>query len=89
MPLFSCRTIQEIKYQIGTQRNVTTPAQPILPDEEKSDPRLFRKVGERTRVAFAKPNRIKINVTSENLVEVAKFVRDELKFDQLYKCNRY
>jgi NADH-quinone oxidoreductase subunit C len=59
----------------------TTPAQPILPDEEKSILDFFAKLGERTKVVFAKPNRIKINVTRENLVEVTKFVRDELKFD--------
>ena len=59
----------------------TTPVQPALPDEEKSILDSLAKFGERTKVAFAKPNRIKINVTRENLVEVAKFVRDELRFD--------
>jgi len=59
----------------------TIVAQPILPDEEKSILDSFAKLGEKTNISFAKPNRIKINVARENLAEVAKFVRDELKFD--------
>jgi NADH-quinone oxidoreductase subunit C len=59
----------------------TTPAQPPLPNEEKMILDSIAKMGGKATVSFAKPNRIKITVARENLVEVVRFVRDELKFD--------
>ena len=59
----------------------TTPAQSPLPDEEKAILESVSKLGEKAKVVFGKPNRIKISVSRENLVEVVKFVRDDLKFD--------
>jgi len=59
----------------------TTPAQPTLPSEEKAIIDSFAKLDDKAKIAFSKKNRIKIIVSRENLVEIAKFVRDELKFD--------
>jgi len=54
-----------------------------LPSEEKAIlDSLATKFGDRTKVAFAKPNRIKVAILPENLVEVASHIRDELHFDQ-------
>jgi len=58
-----------------------TPAEADLPSEEKSIIDSIARLGDKSKVAFAKPNRIKISVTRENLVEVAKFVKNELRFD--------
>jgi len=59
------------------------PAKIELPTEEKAIlDALSSKLGDKTKVVFSKPNRIKISVVPENQLEVAKFVRDELHFDQ-------
>lgn len=58
------------------------PPKPELPIEEKGIVEAFSKLGEKARLAFAKQNRIKFIVARENLVEVAKFLRDEVHFEQ-------
>ncbi len=59
------------------------PAKIELPTEEKAIlGALSTKMGDKAKVAFSKRNRIKITVVPENELEVAKFVRDELHFDQ-------
>jgi NADH-quinone oxidoreductase subunit C len=60
---------------------MSTTAQPPLPQGEKSILDSISKLGDIAKVAFAEPNRIKINVARENLIQITKFVRDELKFD--------
>jgi NADH:ubiquinone oxidoreductase subunit C len=57
------------------------PAQPTLPSQEKAILDSFAKLGDTVKVSFAKPMRIKMTVSRENLVEVVKFVRDDLRFD--------
>ena len=57
------------------------PAKTELPKEEKSILDTLSQLGEKSKLAFAKPNRIKITVDRSNLVEVARFVRDNLHFD--------
>jgi NADH:ubiquinone oxidoreductase subunit C len=52
-----------------------------LPTEEKAIVDSLANLGDKAKVAFARPKRIKVVAARENLVEVAKFVRDELKFD--------
>ncbi|MGI0090866.1 MAG: NADH-quinone oxidoreductase subunit C [Nitrososphaerales archaeon] len=54
-----------------------------LPSEEKAIIESLTKLGDKAKVDFAKPNRIKISVSRENLLEVAKLVRDDLKFDHV------
>lgn len=58
-------------------------AQPELPSEEKRILEALGKLGDKAKVSVAKPNRIKLLVARENLVEVAKFVRDDLGFDHI------
>ncbi len=57
------------------------PAQPNLPPEEKTIVDSIATLGEKAKIAFAKPNRIKMFVARENLVDVAKFILGDLKFD--------
>lgn len=63
---------------------MSAPAAKIdLPNEEKAIlESLSSRMGEKAKVIFSKPNRIKISVSTENLQEVAKFLRDEQHFDQ-------
>jgi NADH:ubiquinone oxidoreductase subunit C len=60
-----------------------SPAKIELPSEEKAIvDSVSVRLGDKAKVVIAKPNRIKISTVPENLVEVARFVRDELHFDQ-------
>ena len=58
------------------------PPQTELPKEEKGIVDAIGRFGDKAKIAFVKPNRIKIAVGRENLVELAKFLRDDLHFDQ-------
>jgi len=60
------------------------PAKPEeqLPKFEKDlADKVVAKFGEKTEVAFVKPDRIRINVKKDNIEEVAEFIRDDLGFD--------
>jgi len=53
-----------------------------LPKFEKDlADKVVAKFGEKTEVAFVKPDRIRINVKKDNITEVAEFIRDDLGFD--------
>jgi NADH-quinone oxidoreductase subunit C len=53
-----------------------------LPAFEKSiADKLERKFGSKTTIEFVKPTRIRVKVSRENVLEIAKFIRDELHFD--------
>ena len=56
-------------------------AVPTISQEEKAISDALSQLGDKAKLAFAKTNRIKVNTTRENLVEVATFVRDILGFD--------
>ena len=45
--------------------------------------KIVEKFGEKIEVEFIKKDRIQINVSKENVHEVAEFVRDELNFDHV------
>jgi NADH-quinone oxidoreductase subunit C len=54
----------------------------IEPKFEKSiAEKVVSKFGAKTTIGFIKPNRIRINTTKENILDVATFIRDELNFD--------
>ena len=60
---------------------------PAIPEEklpkfekDMSD-KIVAKFGEKTQIAFVKPDRIQINVKKEDIKDVAEYVRDELGFD--------
>lgn len=58
------------------------PPQKELPAFEKSiADRLEQKFGSKAAIEFVKPTRIRTKVSKENVLEVAKFIRDELHFD--------
>ncbi len=55
-----------------------------LPKFEKDlADKVVAKFGEKTEVAFVKPDRIRINVKKDNIEEVAEFIRDDLGFDHV------
>lgn len=53
-----------------------------LPKFEKSlADRIEKKFGSKVQIEFVKPTRIRIRVSREDVVEIAKFIRDDLHFD--------
>jgi NADH-quinone oxidoreductase subunit C len=53
-----------------------------VPDFEKSlAEKISSKFGDKIHVDYVRPDRIRVTTKREEIVEVAKFVRDELKYD--------
>ena len=68
----------------ATAAKKTPPAKPEpgLPEFEKGlTDKIVEKFGEKTEIAFVKPNRTRINIKKEDIKDVAAFIRDELGFD--------
>ena len=59
----------------------TTQPKTELPREEKAIVDQISSLGAIAKLAFAKPRRIKIVTDRDNLLQVAKFIRDKLHFD--------
>ena len=55
-----------------------------LPAFEKGiSDKVIEKFGDKVNVAFVKENRVGINTSSENIHDVAEFIRDELNYDHV------
>ena len=55
-----------------------------LPEFEKGlSDKITEKFGDKVEVAFVKEDRVRINVGSENVHDVAEFIRDEMNFDHV------
>ena len=55
-----------------------------LPAFEKGiSDKLVEKFGDKVEVGFVKEDRVRINVSKENVHEVAEFVRDGLNYDHV------
>ena len=62
----------------------TTPAEkgPELPKFEKDlSNKITEKFGSKTEIAFVKPDRVRVNVKKEDIINVASYIRDVLNFD--------
>ena len=60
----------------------TVVKEPELPKFEKGiADKIVEKFGTRIKVAFVKPDRVRINVSRDDVKEVASFLRDVLNFD--------
>jgi len=49
--------------------------------EKEQSNKITEKFGSKTEIAFVKPDRIRVNVKKEDILEVASFIRDELNYD--------
>ena len=66
------------------KKDEITKQEPELPKFEKNmADKITKKFGERTEIAFVKPTRIRVNVKKEDIKDVAKFIRDDLNFEQV------
>lgn len=53
-----------------------------IPEFEKSlADKISSKFGDKARIDYVRADRIRVTAKRENIVEVAKFIRDELKYD--------
>lgn len=75
--------------QIETTSDVTPASTKNIPEKEVELPKfeksiadkIVEKFGTRVKVAFVKPDRVRIDVGREDVKEVAEFTRDVLNFD--------
>ena len=49
-------------------------------EKEQSD-KITAKFGSKAEIAFVKPDRIRVNVKKEDILDVASFIRNELNYD--------
>lgn len=49
-------------------------------EKDQSD-KITAKFGSKAEIAFVKPDRIRVNVKKEDILDVASFIRDELNYD--------
>ncbi|MFQ6024961.1 MAG: NADH-quinone oxidoreductase subunit C, partial [Nitrosopumilaceae archaeon] len=59
----------------------TKPSEELPKFEKSIADKIVSSFGTKAEIGFIKPNRIRINTKKENILEIAKYVRDELKFD--------
>ena len=68
--------------QEETGTKLVVKKEPELPKFEKDQSdKITKKFGSKTEIAFVKPDRIRVNVKKEDILEVASFIRDELNYD--------
>lgn len=61
--------------------DVPVKPKPIPAFEKSLADKISSKFGDKTRVDYVRPDRIRVTTKREDIVEVAKFIRDELKYD--------
>jgi len=60
---------------------VKTDDSSLVPDLDKSLSDSISKKYSNVEIAYVKPDRIRVNVKKEDIIDVAAFIRDELNFD--------
>ena len=53
----------------------------LVSDSDKSLSDSISKKFSNVEIAYVKPDRIRVNVKKEDIIDVASFIRDELNFD--------
>lgn len=66
---------------IDLSHDVPIRPQPIPPFEKSMADKIVSKFGQKAVINYVRPNRIRVNAKREDILEVAHFIRDELKFD--------
>ncbi|PIW33415.1 MAG: NADH-quinone oxidoreductase subunit C [Nitrosopumilales archaeon CG15_BIG_FIL_POST_REV_8_21_14_020_37_12] len=75
-------SIETTEKQASADKKPAATKEVDLPAFEKGiADKIVAKFGEKTKVAFVKPDRVRINVDKEDVHAVAEFIRDELNFD--------
>jgi NADH:ubiquinone oxidoreductase subunit C len=66
---------------IDLSHDVPIRQQPIPPFEKSMADKIVSKFGQKAVIDYVRPNRIRVNTKREDILDVAFFIRDELKFD--------
>ncbi|MGI0027406.1 MAG: NADH-quinone oxidoreductase subunit C [Nitrosopumilaceae archaeon] len=66
---------------IDLSHDVPIRPQPIPPFEKSMADKIVSKFGQKAIINYVRPNRIRVNAKREDIIDVAYFIRDELKFD--------
>ena len=66
---------------IDLSHDVPIRPQPIPPFEKSLADKIVSKFGQKAIINYVRPNRIRVNTKREDILDVAFFIRDELKFD--------
>ncbi|HYL67046.1 MAG TPA: NADH-quinone oxidoreductase subunit C [Nitrosopumilaceae archaeon] len=66
---------------IDLSHDVPIRAQPIPPFEKSMADKIVSKFGQKVVVDYVRPNRIRVSTKREDILDIAYFIRDELKFD--------
>src|SRR2546423_12473937 len=66
---------------IDLSHDVPIRTQPIPPFEKSMADKIISKFGQKVVVDYVRQNRIRVNTKREDILDVAYFIRDELKFD--------
>ncbi|CUR52590.1 NADH-ubiquinone oxidoreductase subunit C [Nitrosotalea devaniterrae] len=61
--------------------DVPVKPKPIPAFEKSLADKISSKFGDKARIDYVRPDRIRVTTKREDIVEVAKFIRDELKYD--------
>lgn len=54
---------------------------PEVKFEKSLTDKIVSKFGDKATIAFVRPNRIRVNTKKEDILDIASYIRDELKFD--------
>ena len=54
---------------------------PEVKFEKSLADKIVSKFGDKATIAFVRPNRIRVNTKKEDILDIASYIRDELKFD--------
>lgn len=75
-------TTSEEKPTPATKKPAPVAKEVELPAFEKGiADKIVAKFGEKIQIGFVKPDRVRVNVSKENVHDVAEFIRDDLNFD--------
>lgn len=66
---------------IDLSHDVPIRPQPIPPFEKSMADKIVSKFGQKAVINYVRPNRIRVTAKREDILDVAYFIRDELKFD--------
>src|SRR5260370_16831701 len=66
---------------IDLSHDVPIRPQPIPPFEKSMADKIVSKFGQKAVINYVRPNRIRVNTKREDILDVAYFIRDDLKFD--------
>jgi NADH-quinone oxidoreductase subunit C len=66
---------------IDLSHDVPIRPQPVPPFEKSMADKIVSKFGQKAIINYIRPNRIRVDTKREDILDVAHFIRDELKFD--------